>query len=104
VLLVPLLVLVLRIPQHLAQSASLIMVVPTAVAGLRGYRARGQVRWRMVPWLASGAAVTAVLGSLASARLPGARLQQIFGVLVICLSAHIVVRRMRARRVHAHES
>jgi uncharacterized membrane protein YfcA len=81
------------------------MVVPTAVAGLRGYVVRRQVRGDMVPCLVIGSIVTAVLGSLLSARLPGARLQQVFGALVVGLALHMLVRyRSSQRRRKAEKS
>src|SRR5204862_6618309 len=103
VLLVPVLTLGLHVGQHEAQGASLAMVIPTAFSGIIAYLRRGQVRKDLIPWLAPAAAVSAFAGGAIAAALRAGRLQQVFGLLVIALSAQMAMaaRMHRAKRAPA---
>jgi uncharacterized membrane protein YfcA len=88
ILLVPLLVLLLRFDQHLAQGTSLVALVPpTGLLALINYARAGQVDLRVGLLLMPGV----FLGSLAGARLAlmlsPQRMRAVFGVLLFVLGA-----------------
>lgn len=64
VVMVPFMVLLLERSQHLAEGTSLLVIVPTAIAGVIAHAGRGFVDFRSAAWLAAGG----VLGAFAGAR------------------------------------
>lgn len=78
-----LLILLFDIPQHRAQGAVLTaFILTSAVAAMTHWRL-GNVRLRLVGWLAAGAVAGAILGALLAARTPGPLLRRIYAVYLI---------------------
>jgi uncharacterized protein len=79
ILIVPGLVLLLRMNQRVAHATSLAAIVPIAASAVAGYALEGSIDWPAAVWLASGAAVGAVIGARALQRLSDRTLRQAFG-------------------------
>jgi uncharacterized protein len=88
--LVPLMVFVLGITQHTAQGVSLLVIIPTAMAGVWRFHQDKLVDYRMAAYLAAGS----VLGMLVSANfvqlIDGAILKKIFGIFVLIVGARMI--------------
>jgi hypothetical protein len=97
VIMVPFIVLGFDESQHLAEGTSLMVVVPTAIAGVIAHRKRGFVSFRTAAFVAAGG----VLGGFAGARLAlaidPARLQTIFGVFTIVVAVRLLRDGFRGR-------
>ncbi|HEU4807737.1 MAG TPA: sulfite exporter TauE/SafE family protein, partial [Homoserinimonas sp.] len=78
IILVPLLMLTLGLSQRLAGGTSLAAVLPTAVAGLVGYAAIGNVDWLAGGVLALGAIGGSLVGTWLMHRIPQRLLRWIF--------------------------
>ncbi len=83
---VPLLVGLLKLPQHLAHGTSLGIVVFVGAAGLLGYALTENVDWGLALWLSIGSAVGAPFGAVAMARVPERRLKLIFGLFLLAVA------------------
>ncbi|MCX7779362.1 MAG: sulfite exporter TauE/SafE family protein [Negativicutes bacterium] len=91
VILVPMLAVFLGIPQHTAQGISMIVIIPTAIAGIMHLMKEKLVNYRVAGFLALGA----VCGSLISANfvqyIPGDALKKIFGIFVIFTGIRMIL-------------
>ena len=54
-ILVPMMVFLMGIPQHAAQGISLLVIIPTALTGLWRFHRQGIVRYKVAFWVALGA-------------------------------------------------
>lgn len=91
VVIVPGLVMVAAMGQHLAHGTSLTAIVPIAVAGTIGYATAGEVDLVAAVLMAAGALVGAPLGVAAMARVPQRRLRGAFGVLLVLTAVRLVL-------------
>jgi len=82
VLMVPFMVLVLGLGQHLAEGTSLLVIVPTALVGAVAHAKHGYVDRPAALMLAIGGVVGALAGALIGLQLPGELLRNLFGSLV----------------------
>ena len=89
IVLVPLLVLVLRMPQRLASGTSLAAILPTAVAGTIGYAVQGSVDWVAAALLAAGAIAGSLLGTWLLAKLPQTVLRWMFIAFLVIVAARM---------------
>ena len=84
VVLVPALVYLLGMDQHLAQGTSLfILLPPTGLGALREYWKQGQVDWRAGILCALGILLGAYGGSLAALPMPSRQLKGWFGCFLV---------------------
>lgn len=82
-ILLMLLVVLFKIPQHRAQGAVLAaFMVSAAVATVTHWR-QGNVKVRLALWLAVGSVAGAVAGALLAARLPAGTLRRIYALYLI---------------------
>lgn len=88
---VPLLRVLLRLPQHLAHGTSLAIVVFVASAGLLGYWLTDNVDWRLAAGLAVGGAAGAYLGAVTMARIAPRMLQLIFGLFLLAAAVRMFI-------------
>ncbi len=86
ILLVPLLVLLLRFDQHLAQGTSLVALVPpTGLLALLNYARAGQVDLRVGLLLMPGVFLGSLAGARLALKLSPRRMRAVFGVLLFVL-------------------
>ncbi len=103
VLMVPFMVLVLDATQHLAEGTSLLVIVPTALAGSLAHWRHGFVSLREAALLAAGGILGVYLGASVALETPAERLQLVFGVFLAVTGARSVlqgVRKLRDRKGH----
>ena len=90
-MLVPTLVLLLGIQQHVAQGVSLVYIIPTAIVGAYTHHRKGNVAGSTVFWIAAPSAVTALIGASLANILPAAQLREIFGVFLFLVGIQMAL-------------
>jgi uncharacterized membrane protein YfcA len=97
-LMVPVLVFFYGLDQHAAQGTSLVVIVPTAIAGAVAHHRRGLLDWRLALYMAGGG----LFGVFAGARLALATdaelLQSVFGAVVIAAGLRLAAQGIGERR------
>jgi uncharacterized membrane protein YfcA len=90
VVMVPLMVFVLGIGQHMAQGISMLVIIPTAAVALWHFHKDKLVDYRMAGLLALGA----ISGTLISANfvqyIPASDLKKLFGIFIIYTGVRMV--------------
>jgi uncharacterized protein len=103
VVLVPAMVYLLGMDQHLAQGTSLfILLPPVGLGALREYWKQGQVDLRAGILCALGMLLGALGGSLVALPLPSRHLQGLFGCFLV-VSAILLWRKAQLARAGAEE-
>src|SRR5439155_1373590 len=82
-ILVPILVLGQRIPQHVAQGVSLLMILPTGIVGALSHARHGHIVRALLPGLMAGGAAGALLGALLAHRIEASFLSSLFALLPV---------------------
>ncbi len=90
ILRVPFMVLVLDLTQHTAEGTSLLVVVPTAIAGTIAHRRHGYVDATTALRLGVGGVMGAVAGALVGLDLSGSTLRLLFAVLLAIVGARVI--------------
>ena len=90
ILLVPFLVLAVGMSQHEAEATSLLVILPTAVAGSVALRRRDVGDLPVALALGSVGAVGAVIGALLALSLPGDVLRSAFAILLAVVGLRLV--------------
>lgn len=80
---IPFMVLVLGVSQHLAEGTSLLVIIPTAMAGAWAHSRRGYVSWRAAALLTLGGVVGAVAGALVAVRTDALLLRRLYAIFVL---------------------
>jgi uncharacterized membrane protein YfcA len=83
IIMVPASTLILGYSQHLAQGISLVVIIPTALAGAITHYRLGNVRTREAVLLAIGAMLAGWVASRLAQQLSGPMLQRIFGLVLL---------------------
>lgn len=91
VILVPMLAVFLNLPQHLAQGVSMIVIIPTAIAGIIHFYKEKLIDFRVAGLLAAGAIAGSLLSSNLVQYIPGADLKRIFGAFVIYTGIRMIL-------------
>jgi uncharacterized protein len=97
-LLVPFMVLVLDESQHVAEGTSLLVIVPTAAAGMLSHARNRFVSFRHTAFVAAGGLVGAYAGAEIALRTDGDTLTKVFAVLVAVMGVRTLYRGARALR------
>ena len=90
VLFVPLLIIFYRMDPHLAIGTSLLVIVPTALAGATRHFLGNSIDFRMVLFLAGFAVFGAWLGATLSLQLDSALLRKIFALFLFLLAFRLL--------------
>jgi uncharacterized membrane protein YfcA len=91
ILMVPALVLLFGFDQHLAQGTSLLVIVPTALAGTLANRRAGLVDVRQAAMVAAGGVIGAVGGGLAATALDDRTLRNLFVVYLVIIGVRLLI-------------
>jgi len=91
VVLVPMMVLLLAVPQHLAQGISMLVIIPTVIVAIIKLRQANLFQYRMALLLATGSIIGSLLSSNVVQLIDGVVLKKIFGVLVIYSSIRMIL-------------
>jgi uncharacterized membrane protein YfcA len=96
-LMVPYMVLVLERGQHLAEGTSLLVMIPTAIAGGIVHRKGGYIDLRTAVAIGLGGAFGAAGGALLALELESRLLSRLFGLVVILAGTRLMVQGLRGR-------
>jgi uncharacterized membrane protein YfcA len=99
IVMVPAMVLLLGLSQHLAQGTSLFVIVPTAAAGSVTHLRLGNIRFLVAGWLAIGGVVGVVAGAMVALLVPDQGLRILFALFLLYTGS----RMLRQRAVAAVE-
>lgn len=91
VLLVPAMVIGLGYDQHLAQGTSLLVIVPTAIAGTLANRRSGLVDGQQALGVALGGMVGAVIGGSAALVLDDRTLRMLFVAYLVVIGLRLLL-------------
>ena len=83
VVLIPMLVFFLAVPQHLAQGVSLLVIIPTSIAGLVAMRRNNLLDLRLSAWIAAASIAGTLITSNLVQYIPGDALRKVFSIFVI---------------------
>ena len=97
-LIVPFLTLAVGFSQHSAEATSLLVILPTAVAGSLALRRRGVGDLGLALRFGVVGAVGSVLGALLALALPGSALRLVFAVFVGVVGLRLARDGLRAER------
>ena len=100
-IMVPFIVLVLDRSQHLAEGTSLVVIVPTAIAGVIAHWRNGFVSLREALLLALGGVVGGYFGASIALGTSGGMLRLLFGIFLAAMGLRNVWQGARSRRVAA---
>ena len=98
ILMVPFMTLALDYGQHASEGTALLVIVPTAVAGVVAHRRRGYVDFRAAALLAAGGVLGAVAGARLALEISGESLKLGFGVFLVGVGLRMVVHGLRRGR------
>ena len=100
-LIVPFLTLAVGFAQHSAEATSLLVILPTAVAGSLALRRRGVGDLGLALRFGVVGAVGSVLGALLALALPASTLKLVFAVFVGVVGLRLARDGIRAERVRS---
>jgi uncharacterized membrane protein YfcA len=89
-LMVPAMVYMLNVRQHRAHGTSLVVILPTAIAGVSQYAREGHLDWRVALYLAIGGVIGAMYGAKLANRLKAPALKRAFGIFVVTVGMVMV--------------
>jgi uncharacterized membrane protein YfcA len=90
IVMVPFMTIALDLSQHTAEGTSLLVIVPTALAGVLAHRRRQQIRLRHVLLLAAGGVIGSVAGASVALGIEGEVLERIFGLSLALVGLRVV--------------
>ena len=91
VVMVPLMTLILGTEQHLAQGISMLVIIPTSIAGIWQLHKKKLVDYRSAALFAAGSIFGAILSSNYVQYIPEADLKRIFGIFIIFTGARMLL-------------
>ena len=91
VVMVPMMVLLLGVSQHLAQGISMLVIIPTVMVAILKLRNSNLFEFRTALLLAAGSIVGSLLSSNVVQLIDGVILKRIFGVLVVYSSIRMIL-------------
>jgi uncharacterized membrane protein YfcA len=100
-LVVPFLTLAVGLSQHSAEATSLVVILPTAIAGSLALRRHGIGDLSVAIRLGVVGVVGSVLGALLALALPGSTLRVVFAVFIGLVGLKLAYDGLRPGRAHA---
>jgi uncharacterized membrane protein YfcA len=90
ILLVPAMVLLLGFDQHVAQGTSLLVIIPSALAGSWTHHRNGRLVLRDAVAVSAGGVIGAAIGSVLALGLADELLRRLFAVVLLISAARMV--------------
>lgn len=91
VVLVPMMVLILAVPQHLAQGTSMLVIIPTVLAACYKLRKSNLFRFRIALFLALGSIAGSLFSSNWVQQIDATTLKSVFGILVMYTGIRMMI-------------
>jgi uncharacterized membrane protein YfcA len=98
IVMVPFMVLALGRGQQLAEGTSLLVIVPTSVAGVLAHRRSGYVAMQTGLVVGAGGVAGSFVGARLALLIPGNVLQRAFGIVLVFAGARLVREGLSVRR------
>ena len=98
VVMVPFMVLLLERSQHVAEGTSLLVIIPTAIAGVIAHRRRGYVEFGLAGWLGFGGALGAFAGATLALRIDSELLEKLFALFLAMMGVRLIFEARRTAR------
>ena len=95
---VPFMVLLLERSQHLAEGTSLLVIIPTAIAGVIAHHKRGYVSFRHAGWLAIGGVFGAFLGARVALSIDQDLLKALFAAFLAVIGVRTILQGRKLQR------
>jgi uncharacterized protein len=96
VVMVPAMVLIMGLDQHVAQGTSLLVIIPAAAFGSFTHHRHGRLAVRDAAALAVGGVLGAVLGSVTALSLDDQLLRRLFAVFILAVAGRLLMTRRSA--------
>jgi uncharacterized membrane protein YfcA len=96
VVMVPAMVLIMGMEQHIAQGTSLLVIIPAAAFGSFTHHRHGRLALRDAAALAVGGVLGAGLGSITALSLDEQLLRRLFAVLILIVAVRLLTTRRSA--------
>ena len=96
VVMVPAMVLIVGLDQHVAQGTSLLVIIPAAAAGSFTHHRKGRLALRDAAALAVGGVLGAVFGSVTALSLDDQLLRKLFALFVLAVAGRLLMTRRSA--------
>lgn len=91
IILIPMLVGLLGVTQHMAHGTSLTVIIPTAIVGSIVYGFNGHLEFSSALTLAIGSTIGASFGARWMKKIPAKQLKQLFGTMLIIVGLRMVL-------------
>ncbi len=89
-ILIPIMIFLLDMSQHTAQGISLLVIIPTALAGIWQLHKAQLVNYKLAFYLSIGAVLGALLSANFVQYIPADNLKKIFGVFVLFMGLRTI--------------
>ncbi len=96
VVMVPAMVLIVGLDQHVAQGTSLLVIIPAAAFGSFTHYRHGRLAIRDAAALAVGGVLGAALGSVTALSLDDQLLRKLFAILILAVAVRLLMTRRSA--------
>ena len=96
VVMVPAMVLIMGLDQHVAQGTSLLVIIPAAAAGSFTHHRHGRLALRDAAALAVGGVLGAILGSVTALSLDDQLLRRLFALFILAVAGRLLMTRRPA--------
>ncbi len=91
VVMVPAMVLIMGLDQHVAQGTSLLVIIPAAAFGSYTHHRHGRLALRDAAALAVGGVLGAVFGSVTALSLDDQLLRRLFAILILGVAVRLLL-------------
>jgi uncharacterized protein len=103
IIMVPAIVFLLGLDQHVAQGVSLAVIIPVSISGAWIHWRKGNVIPSLALWLSVGAVVGATVVGNAVQRVHSETLRSLFGIFLIIMGVTMFTRRVKPARARSAE-
>lgn len=97
-IMIPIMTFLLGVSQHAAQGISLVVIIPTALAGIWQLHKAKLVNYQLALYLAIGAIIGALISSGLVQYIPADRLKMIFGVFVVITGIRTILKSVKTTK------